>query len=379
MTAMRTIVIDNGAYLTRVGISGRDVPEETFRTVVGRKKEGTESASGASDILVGEDALEVRDALNLSYPVDKYRITNMEDLGHIWRFTCMDVLGCDSLEECPMLLTDGPLEASERAKSRARLTEIMFEKCKVPSFYVALQQFLALISLDHTTGLVVDIGESMASTVPVVDGAVVQDAIQTTDVASGRQMTDLLMKMLNEREGISITDREIATAIKEKLSYVTCDFEGEFKFAGSATEDYTLPDGQVIGVGTERFQCTEPLFQPFLLDPEGVGSNALGIHQMAHKSIESCVESSRADLYKSIVTAGGSSLISNLSGRLKQEMKALAGDGTEVRVLTPPTRALSAWLGGSLLAEWEGFPELVISAQEYQEKGAEIVNQKCKN
>ena len=34
-----TIVIDCGAYQTRVGISGRDVPEETFRTVVGRKTE----------------------------------------------------------------------------------------------------------------------------------------------------------------------------------------------------------------------------------------------------------------------------------------------------------------------------------------------------
>ncbi|XP_022096761.1 actin-like [Acanthaster planci] len=378
MSSVRTIVIDCGAYQTRVGISGRDVPEESFRTLVGRKKEGSISTSEASDVLIGEDAYEIRDTLNLSYPVDKYRFAfdNTEDLCNIWKFSYLDVLGCDSLEECPVLLTDGPLEATEKAKSRAKLAEIMFEKYKVPSFYMALQQFLALISLDRTTGLVVDVGDSMASTVPVVDGAVVHEAIVTSDVVAGRQMTDLLMKFLNEREDISIADREIAMAIKEKLSYVACDYEGEFKFAGSATKDYTLPDGQVISVGTERFRCTEPLFQPSLLG----AVDSPGLHEMAHRSLELCAESARVPLRGAIVTAGGSTLTTNLSDRLKLEAKALlAGHGAEVRVLTPPMRAWSAWLGGALLAEWEGYPELPVSRQEYQEHGAEFVIKKFKN
>ena len=36
MNRTPTIVIDSGSFLTRVGLSGRDVPEDTFHTVVGR-------------------------------------------------------------------------------------------------------------------------------------------------------------------------------------------------------------------------------------------------------------------------------------------------------------------------------------------------------
>ena len=40
-------------------------------------------------------------------------------------------------------------------------------------------------------------------------------------------------------------DRETARAIKEKLGYVACDYEGELKWAGSVTKDFTLPNGEV--------------------------------------------------------------------------------------------------------------------------------------
>lgn len=34
---------------------------------------------------------------------------------------------------------------------------------------------------------------------------------------------------------------------------------------------YTLPDGRVIKIGQERFQCAEVLFQPHLVDIDGQG------------------------------------------------------------------------------------------------------------
>lgn len=40
---------------------------------------------------------------------------------------------------------------------------------------------------------------------------------------------------------------------------------------------YTLPDGRVIKIGQERFQCAEVLFQPHLVDIDG-----LGIVQVRH-------------------------------------------------------------------------------------------------
>lgn len=36
-------------------------------------------------------------------------------------------------------------------------------------------------------------------------------------------------------------------------------------------KQYQMPDGQVIKVASERFRCTEPLFQPSLLGLDGGG------------------------------------------------------------------------------------------------------------
>ena len=128
-------------------------------------------------------------------------------------------------------------------------------------------------------------------------------------------------------------------------------------------------------MGTERFRCAEPLFKTSLIG----GDDDKGIHKIVHRSIQHCDESVQGALYDCIVTAGGSSRLSNLADRLEKEIRALIPDETRTKVLTPPTRAWSAWLGGSLLADSENFPELAVSKQEYQENGAEIVNKKCKN
>ena len=52
------------------------------------------------------------------------------------------------------------------------------------------------------------------------------------------------------------------------------DLQLEHKLATETTvlvEQYTLPDGRVIKVGSERFEAPEALFQPHLVDVESPG------------------------------------------------------------------------------------------------------------
>lgn len=125
----------------------------------------------------------------------------------------------------------------------------MFETFKIPSLYLAIQAVLALYATGSTTGLVLDSGDGASQAVPVFEGFALRPAVLRLGFA-GRDVTDYLLKILNER-GFTFPcneDTEIARDIKEKLSYVVADVKEEMKMASTIStreNTYELPDGQV--------------------------------------------------------------------------------------------------------------------------------------
>jgi actin-related protein 2 len=83
-------------------------------------------------------------------------------------------------------------------------------------------------------------------------------------------------------------------------------------------ESYTLPDGRVIKVGSERFEAPECMFQPHLVDVESPG-----VAELLFNTIQSADIDIRPDLYKHIVLSGGSSMYPGLPSRLEKEVKQL--------------------------------------------------------
>ena len=108
-----------------------------------------------------------------------------------------------SPEDSPILLTETP---GNTKKSRENLIQLMFEKFQVSSFYLGLQQVLALFASGKTTGIVVDSGYSLTSTVPIYEGFALSHAIQKMNLA-GRHLTDYLMSLMKE-EGVSFSNIE---------------------------------------------------------------------------------------------------------------------------------------------------------------------------
>jgi len=91
--------------------------------------------------------------------------------------------------------------------------------------------------------------------------------------------------------------------MKEKLCYVGYDIAAEQKLAQETTflvEQYTLPDGRVIKVGGERFEASEALFQPHLINVEGQG-----IAEMVFNAIQAAEIDIKPELYRHIVLSGG--------------------------------------------------------------------------
>lgn len=66
-----------------------------------------------------------------------------------------------------------------------------------------------------------------------------------------------------------------------------------------------------------------------------------------------------------------------ISDRMQKEMVALAPSSMRVKIIAPPERKYSVWIGGSILASLSTFQQMWISKQEYDENGPSIVHRKC--
>lgn len=62
---------------------------------------------------------------------------------------------------------------------------------------------------------------------------------------------------------------------------------------------------------------------------------------------------------------------------MQREITTLVPPSMTLKVVAPPERKYSVWIGGSILASLSTFQEMWISKQEYNESGPKIVHRKC--
>jgi len=379
----KPIVCDNGTGFVKVGFAGSNFPEHTFRSMIGRPMLRSDEKLDKKgivlkDIMVGDEAADVREFLEISYPLENGIVRNWSDMKILWDYIFYDKLKIKPSEH-RILLTEPP---SNPIENRKKMYEHMFDVYQFEGAMVAIQAVLVLYAQGLLTGVVLDSGDGVSHVIPVFEGYGLPNIVQRLNVA-GRHVTRQLISLLQLR-GYNLNrtaDFDTARQIKERLCYVGYDLDIERKLAletCSLVQPFQLPDGRIIKVGRERFEAAEVLF-----DPNKAGQEGKGLHELLFNSIQKADMDLRPEFYKHIVLSGGTTMFAGLPSRLEKDVKDLwianvaKGDKSrlnkfKLRIEDPPRRKNMVFLGGSVLADiMKDQHQFWLSKKSWKEDGAE--------
>jgi actin len=366
-----SVVIDLGSGMIKGGFSGEDGPRGVFHSVVGiPKMSGLLVGMEQKERYVGQDALSKLEIMNFHNPIKNGEIVDWE------RFeTLMHHIFYTELKVCPeeisVLVTDTPLNSK---KVRGRLAQTLFETFNVEKLHLANTAMLGLYSYGKTTGIVLDCGHGVTTSVPIYEGYPLPHASLRVNFG-GENISSELLKLVKDKVGRDYNGTKgklLADNIKESMGYIAQDYEHEQKVYIDGTEynrDYLLPDGKSISLGEELFKCAEFLFTPGEYPHKP-------IYKYLIESLSKCDTEIASEVGNNLCLTGGTSLTNGFVERLKTE---LYQETSSFTVYSSNDRQFANWVGGSIVSSLNTFPQMWVTRSEYDEIGDidEAVDSKC--
>lgn len=98
-----------------------------------------------------------------------------------------------------------------------------------------------------------------------------------------------------------------------------------------------------------------------MFDPERIGLEYSGVHQMVVDAIQRTDMDLRKTLFGSIVLSGGSTLTRGFGDRLLHEVQRLAVKDMRIKIYAPQERKYTTWIGGSILAGLSTFKKVGVA------------------
>eukprot|EP01094_Clydonella_sp_ATCC50884_P026034 TRINITY_DN7015_c1_g1_i1.p1 TRINITY_DN7015_c1_g1~~TRINITY_DN7015_c1_g1_i1.p1 ORF type:complete len:431 (-),score=133.01 TRINITY_DN7015_c1_g1_i1:1535-2827(-) len=420
---LSSVIIDVGSYSVKAGFAGEDTPRVLVPTCVGtsmksRARDDAMDVSSFGGAIATSRVIDIGLA-SLCYPLDGREIASPLQDGLVSDWEAVEALWGHVLhkqlqvspKETPVMLVE---PAHNTKKIRATMTELMFEKYEVPALFLGKDAALNTFAFANEkktpgTALVVDVGHFGTRVVPVYEGYVQHDAIQTSKVG-GQRVTEEWTKYIEETSQIPITPlyaigkKEVAPAKFEVTVHdypnlapsfhryhvhrVVEDLKSLHGHINIAADDisselippvsFALPDGKVLDVGGERFRIPEMILNPSACDP------ALpSLLEMIGAAIEASAADARRDLLTNVLLTGGSSRFEGFEKRLRADIEAFNDERQlypgKTKVVAPQRaeRAIGSWMGGSVLASLGDNIKMWMSKAEFEERGSDLVDRKC--
>ncbi|KAF2592510.1 hypothetical protein F2Q70_00044190 [Brassica cretica] len=211
---------------------------------------------------------------------------------------------------------------------------------------------------------------------PVLEGAVQHIASKRFELG-GTDLTKLFAQELgksNPSVNLSMSDVE---TLKEQYANCAEDEAAYEKTQNCEIEQHTLPDGQVISIGRERYSVGEALFQPSIL-----GLEEHGIVEQLVRIISTVSSENHRQLLENTVLCGGTTSMTGFEGRFQKEA-SLCSSAIRPTLVKPPEYMsenlglYSAWIGGAILAKVVFPQNQHVTKADYDETGPSVVHRKC--
>lgn len=232
----------------------------------------------------------------ISHPVQRGAIKDWESLEKVWN-NLTEIANLTNLDSTSILIVDS---IKSTAVDRSHWAEMLFETNHVPSICIHSSAPLTIFASGRTTGVAVQCGAGITSSVPVFEGLTLSHAVTSMEFG-GQDITANLKKLFNDK-GILI-DHSSAKIIKEKLAYVQGYRSSNLEHTNTDKYSFCLPDGNDVTVETKML--SESSSKLFVNNSIGGG----GLVNQVHESITLCDESIKRDLTNNIIISGGASLL----------------------------------------------------------------------
>lgn len=438
---INALVFDIGSANTRVGYAGDFEPKCVFPTAVGfvpdinKENEKPDSTTAMTTDETKSDATAKKTGKyyvghNITLPIDNMEVVcpvkngglveNFEGYEQILSHAYHQ-LNLDSGDH-PMLLSEAPWNTK---KLRHKQAEMLFETFKVPALQIIKTPVLSLFSQNRHSGLVIDIGATHASAIPVYEGNVVTRGIIRSPFA-GDFIIDCCRRWLQSPdrfpspddhanlwplilpyqiqtktgvldgkppifksknlEGRNFTDswrafqeRQLYSDFAAHILHTSDRELREQQVTNYPQCHYEFPNGYNTDFGSHRYQIPEFLFDPSLTRLQSA-SSMMGIPQLMRQAYQLCDADLRNTLCANIHVTGGCSSMNGFIERMTNEVTMKIGHRTKIiQTMTSPIneRRYSAWMGGSILGSLGSFHQHWITKAEWDEVGPGIFEKKC--
>lgn len=250
--------------------------------------------------------------------------------------------------------------ASQAKQTSEKMVQILFETLACAGGLLVNSAAMALLAHNATTGIVLDSGMFCTQSIALIEGYTNKFSLKQNGLAG-----DVVTSMIRQDVMMSY---QVADQIKCQVGHVAID-----STTMVPAVQYKLPDGTLLDFDSAaRLKMGEQLFCTWENGTDWFGKTPA---EMIFNSIMNTDPMDRKDMYYNVCLVGGTTMLPGYTERIIHDVTNLKPYEMRLRILPSKIpRAYATWYGAAMKAQTSTFAEQLVTFQDYEEIGPNIVS-----